>query len=203
MVWVRLTTPSQEVLPLLLAILASLPGGKPQRDYLEALLALLVGLPVRPTYRNLARFGDRCPHTHGCQAARAYDFAALNLAGLCAVVPYAHDLAWAGDSTCLSKSGRKLPGAATAGTAARGGWPGASNWSSCQSWIWRSPAPIPCTRACNPPRGPAPAGPRAGCPGRRGPRWRSCRVCWTRPGPWTTAPTSGSSWGTATTAVRP
>lgn len=91
-------------------ILASLPGGKPQRAYLDALLSLLVGLPVRPTYRNLARFGGGCPHTHGRQAARAYDFAALNLAGLCAVVPYAHDLAWAGDSTCLPKSGRKLPG---------------------------------------------------------------------------------------------
>ena len=80
-------------MPLLLAILASLPGGKPQRDYLEALFTLLVGLPVRPTHRNLTRFGGRCPHTHGRQAARAYDFAALNLAGLCAVVPYAHDLA--------------------------------------------------------------------------------------------------------------
>ncbi len=91
-------------------ILASLPGGKPQRAYLDALLSLLVGLSVRPTHRNLARFGGRCPHTHGRQAARAYDCAALNLAGLCAVVPYAHDLAWAGDSTCLPKSGRKLPG---------------------------------------------------------------------------------------------
>ncbi len=91
-------------------ILASLPGGKPQRAYLDALLSLLVGLPVRPTHCNLARFGGGCPHTHGRQAARAYDFAALNLAGLCAVVPYAHDLAWAGDSTCLPKSGRKLPG---------------------------------------------------------------------------------------------
>ena len=91
-------------------ILASLPGGKPQRAYLDALLSLLVGLPVRPTHRNLARFGGGCPHTHGRQAARAYDFAALNLAGLCAVVPYAHDLAWAGDSTCLPRSGRKLPG---------------------------------------------------------------------------------------------
>ena len=97
-------------MPLLLTILASLPAGKPQRDYLEALFPLLVGLPVRPTYRNLARFGSRCPHTHGRQAARACDFAALNLAGLCAVVPYEHDLAWAGDSTFLPKSGRKLPG---------------------------------------------------------------------------------------------
>ena len=61
-------------------------------------------------HRNLTRFGGRCPHTHGRQAARAYDFAALNLAGLCAVVPYVHDLAWAGDSICLPKSDRKLPG---------------------------------------------------------------------------------------------
>jgi len=96
--------------PLLPTILADLPFGKPQRDYLDALLSLLTGLPVRPTHRNLARFGDRCPHTHGRQAARACDFAALNLAGLCAVVPYPHELAWAGDSTCLPKSGRKLPG---------------------------------------------------------------------------------------------
>ncbi len=49
-------------MPLLFTILASLPGGKPQRDYLETLLTL----PVRPTHRNLARFGGRCPHTHGC-----------------------------------------------------------------------------------------------------------------------------------------
>ena len=97
-------------MPLLPTILADLPFGKPQRDYLDALLSLLTGLPVRPTHRNLARFGDRCPHTHGRQAARACDFAALNLAGLCAVVPYPHELAWAGDSTCLPKSGRKLPG---------------------------------------------------------------------------------------------
>ena len=34
----------------------------------------------------------------------------LNLAGLCAVVPHAHELAWAGDSTFLPQSGRKLPG---------------------------------------------------------------------------------------------
>ena len=74
------------------------------------LLPLLTGLPIRPTHRNLTRFGDRCPHTHGRQAARACDFAALNLAGLCAVVPHAHELAWAGDSTFLPKSGRKRPG---------------------------------------------------------------------------------------------
>ena len=75
-------------MPLLPTILADLPFGKPQRTYL----------------------GDRCPHTHSRQAARPCDFAALNLAGLCAVVPYAHDLAWAGDSTFIPKSGRKLPG---------------------------------------------------------------------------------------------
>ena len=97
-------------MPLLLTILASLPAGKPQRDYLEALFTLLVGLPVRPTHCNLIRFIGRCPHTHGWQTARAYDFAALNLAGLCAVVPYEHDLAWTGNSTFLPKSGRKLPG---------------------------------------------------------------------------------------------
>ena len=95
---------------LLPTMLADLSFGQPQRDYLNALLPLLAGLPVRPTHRNLARFGGRCPHTHGRQAVRACDFAALNLAGLCAVVPYAHDLAWAGDSTFIPKSGRKLPG---------------------------------------------------------------------------------------------
>ena len=87
-------------MPLLPTILADLPFGKPQRDYLAALLPccpaallpLLAGLPVRPTHRNLTRDG-RCLHTHGHQAARPCDFAALNLAGLCAVVPYAHDLA--------------------------------------------------------------------------------------------------------------
>ena len=30
-------------------------------------------------------------HAHGRQAARAYDFTALNLAGLCKVIPYAHE----------------------------------------------------------------------------------------------------------------
>ena len=95
---------------LLPTILADLPFGKPQRSYLGDLLPLLAGLPSRPTHRHLARFGDRCPHTHGRQAARPCDFAALNLAGLCAVVPYEHELAWAGDSTFIPKSGRKLPG---------------------------------------------------------------------------------------------
>ena len=42
--------------------------------------------------------------------ARVCDFAALNLAGLCAVVLHAHELAWAGDSTFILKSGRRLPG---------------------------------------------------------------------------------------------
>lgn len=95
---------------LLPTILADLPFGKPQQAYLADLLPQLAGLPGRPTYRHLARFDDRCPHTHSRQAARPCDFAALNLAGLCAVVPYAHDLAWAGDSTFIPKSGRKLPG---------------------------------------------------------------------------------------------
>ncbi|MCY4523022.1 MAG: hypothetical protein OXC13_19890 [Caldilineaceae bacterium] len=93
-------------MPLLPTILADLPFGKPQRDY-NALLPLLTGLPVRPTHRSLTRFGDRCPHTHGRQAARACDFAALNLAGLCAVVPHAHELAWAGDSTERIEEGKQ------------------------------------------------------------------------------------------------
>ncbi len=97
-------------MPLLSTILAGLPGGKPQRDYLAHLLPLLVSLPVRPTYRNLARYGGRSPHSHSRQASRPCDFAALNLAGLCEVVPYAHALAWVGDSSCLPRSGRALPG---------------------------------------------------------------------------------------------
>ena len=97
-------------MPLLPTILSDLSLGKPQREYLADLLPLLAGLPGRPTYRHLARFGARCPHTHSRQAARPCDFAALNLAGLCAVVPYAHELAWAGDSTFIPKSGRRLPG---------------------------------------------------------------------------------------------
>ena len=52
-------------MPLLPTIRADLPVGKPQRDYLNGLLPLLTGLPVRPTHRNLTRFGDHCPHTHG------------------------------------------------------------------------------------------------------------------------------------------
>ena len=49
--------------------------------------------------------------THSRQAARVCDCAALNLAGLYGVVPYAHDPAWVSDSTFISKRGRKLPGA--------------------------------------------------------------------------------------------
>ena len=119
---------------LLPTILSDLPFGKPQRAYLADLLPQLAGLPGRPTYRHLARFGDRCPHTHSRQASRPCDFAALNLAGLCAVVPYAHELAWAGDSTFLPKSGRKLPGTGGAGTTGKAGWPGASRRKSCRSW---------------------------------------------------------------------
>ena len=88
-------------------ILACLPFGKPQRTYLGTLLPLLADPPARPPHRNLARFGDRCLHTHGCQAARACDFTALNLADLCEVVPCAHELAWAGDSTFIPKRGRQ------------------------------------------------------------------------------------------------
>lgn len=95
---------------LLSTILSDLPCGKPQKTYLGAQLPLLAGLPVQPTHRNLARFGARCPHTYSRQAARACGFSALNLANLCAVVPYAHDLAGAGDNTILPKRGRQLPG---------------------------------------------------------------------------------------------
>ena len=185
-------------MPLLFTILASLSFGKPQRDYLEALFALLVGLPVRPTYRNLARFGGRCPHTHGRQAARACDFAALNLAGLCAVVPYAHDLAWAGDSTCLPKSGRQLPGV---GWRWHGG-EGRVAWGQQLELLSVLDLEEHCSYPVHARLQPA-KGSRTCRRTRRGPRWRSCWSCWTRPWPWTTAPTWESSWGTATTAVRP
>ena len=46
---------------LLPTILSDLPFGKPQRAYLGDLLPQLAGLPGRPTYRHLARFGARCP----------------------------------------------------------------------------------------------------------------------------------------------
>lgn len=61
---------------LLATILADLPGSKPQRDHLAALLPLLVGLPVRPTH---------------CNQAGRYE-----------VVPYAHDLAWGQQLELLS-----------------------------------------------------------------------------------------------------
>lgn len=73
--------------PLLPTILAFLPYGKPQHTYLGDLLPLLSELPFQPTQDNLARFDGRCPHTHGLQAARAYDFTAFNLAGLCELAP--------------------------------------------------------------------------------------------------------------------
>ena len=119
---------------LLPTILSDLPFGKPQRTYLGDLLPQLAGLPGRPTYRHLARFGDRCPHTHSRQAARPCDFAALNLAGLCEVVPYAHDLARLGTAPSSPRAGASCPGSATAGTAGKAGWPGASSTSSCPSW---------------------------------------------------------------------
>ena len=46
---------------------------------LADLLPQLAGLPGRPTYRHLARFGDRRPHTHSRQAARPCDFAGTQL----------------------------------------------------------------------------------------------------------------------------
>ena len=120
---------------LLPTILSDLPFGKPQREYLADLLPQLAGLPGRPTYRHLARFGDRCPHTHSRQAARPCDFAALNLAGLCEVVPYAHDLARLATAPSSPRAAANCRGPATAGTAARAGWPGASRRKSCRSWI--------------------------------------------------------------------
>ena len=73
------------------------------------LLLRMAGLPARPTYHHLVCFGGCCPHTHGRQAARAYDFAALHLAGLCEMVPYKHGAALAGDCTFLLESGWRLP----------------------------------------------------------------------------------------------
>ena len=52
-------------MPLLPTILSDLPFGKPQRDYLGDLRQQVAGLLGRPTHRHLARFGDRCLHTHG------------------------------------------------------------------------------------------------------------------------------------------
>ena len=52
-------------------------------------------------HHNLARYGPRCPHIHDRQATQSYDFATLNLVDRCAVVLYAHALAWAGDGTFL------------------------------------------------------------------------------------------------------
>ena len=77
-------------MPQLPTILASLPDGKPHQSYLGDLRPLLVSLPVQPTQRNLARFNGRCPHTHGRQAAHAYEFAVLNLAGLYEVNHHIH-----------------------------------------------------------------------------------------------------------------
>ena len=51
-------------MPLLCTILTELTGSKPQRDYLVHLLPLLTSLPDRPTYRNLAHYGGRGPHTN-------------------------------------------------------------------------------------------------------------------------------------------
>ena len=76
-----------------------------------------------PTHHHLARFGDRCPHTHGRQVARPCDFAVLNLADLCAVVPYVHELAWARDSKqqpSRPRAGANYPGSAGAGTVRKG-----------------------------------------------------------------------------------
>ena len=116
--------------------------------------------------------------------ARPRDFAALNLAGLCAVVPYAHELAWAGDSTFIPKSGRKLPGVGYRWHSGEAGWPGAGSTSSCRSRAWTStvrnplrfrplPAPHPprpACRHCRPHHMPKPHCPRP--PGAtRGPCW--------------------------------
>ena len=138
------------------------------------------------------------PHTHGRQAPRACDFAALNLAGLCAVMPYAHDLAWAGDSTFLPKSGRQLPGVGWR----RHGGAGRVAWGQPQELLSVLDLEEHYSHSC--PRVPA------ACEGRArrspGPLWAEVAVmpgCGTRPWPWRPAPTSGSSWGTATTSVRP
>ena len=91
---------------LLSTVRAVLPGGNPRRHYLGALLLL----PARPTHRNLDCFGGHCPHTYGRQAARACDFAALSLAGLCEVISYKHGLTLASDSPFLLKSGWRWHG---------------------------------------------------------------------------------------------
>ena len=112
---------------LLHTMLADLPFGKPQRAHLGDLPPQLAGLPVRPTHRHPARFGDRGPHMHSRQAARPCDFAALNLAGLCAVVPYAHELARLGTAPASPRAAASCRGSVGAGTAGRAGWPGAGS----------------------------------------------------------------------------
>ena len=83
-------------------IFSLLLGSKPQRHYRASLLVLLTGLPTRPTHRDLSRYDGRW-------VACFYDVAAFNPATLCEVVPYEHELAYAGDSTFLPKTGPQVP----------------------------------------------------------------------------------------------
>ena len=190
-------------MPLLPTILSDLPFGKPQRTYLADLLPQLAGLPGRPTYRHLARFGARCPHTHSRQAARPCDFAALNLAGLCAVVPYAHELAWAGDSTFIPKSGRRLPGVGYRWHSGEGRVAWGQQYELLSVVDLKEHCSYPVHGCLQPASGPPLPPVGAPFPPARGPRWGRCCICWT--GPWRSgiAPTSTSSWGTATTPASP
>ena len=97
------------------------PTCPPQRTYLADLLPQLAGLPGRPTYRHLARFGDRCPHpTAGRRPGPATGRSTWRGCAGGALQ------ARLGPATAPAQERAQAGGSAGAGTTARAGWPASS-----------------------------------------------------------------------------
>ena len=91
----RLTAPCREMF----RASASHYTGRPARRQPAVALPRCPAAPASPAHApQPGPFWRLLPHTHGLQAVRIYDRAALNLAGLCEMVPYKHGVTLAGDS---------------------------------------------------------------------------------------------------------
>ena len=89
--------------------LLRMPGlHKPRRRFLEALLALLLALPGRATFRNMSRYSPYCQHTFARHFSQHFDFAAFNY-NLAAPL-LGPRLAIATDTTFVAKAGRRTYG---------------------------------------------------------------------------------------------
>lgn len=83
---------------------------KPQQKFLMHLLALLLMLPGRATFRNLSRYSPYEEKTFARWYAKGFDFVSLNKAAIAEVIPPASEQALVMDASFVSKSGQHTYG---------------------------------------------------------------------------------------------